>query len=105
MNGSFFASITRQTGALSRRGSLRILGGAALASAIPTLGAAKDGKNSRKRRKKRVDQCQGQLEQCRSFMELFREGNEDCEELPLPCCEPLARCDATEAFTCLFQVS
>jgi hypothetical protein len=32
-------------------------------------------------------------------------GNALCEELSLPCCEHFARCDTTEAITCLHQGS
>jgi hypothetical protein len=105
MNTSAIEALTRHAGGLSRRGSLRLLGAAALASAVSASGVAKAGKKTQTRCQKRADPCQGQLEQCRSYIVLFCEGNADCEKFSLPCCEPLARCDAAEAFTCLFQVS
>jgi hypothetical protein len=107
MNNSRFAAVTREARAMSRRGSLRILGGAALVSVVPTSAVAKAAKKSRKRKRcpKPVDPCQGQAEQCRSHYEVICEGNTLCKERSLPCCESFASCNVLDAMACLFGPS
>jgi hypothetical protein len=48
--------------------------------------------------------CQSQVEPCRTVIEeaCARDGNNpECAQRLLPCCEPLATCDAGAAFQCI----
>jgi hypothetical protein len=108
MDAQMFDRLTHQR--LGERTRREIVGRiAALALASPlNLWAAHDAearKHARTRCRKQADPCPGQGEQCRSFMVRHCAGNALCEELSLPCCEHFARCDTTEAITCLHQGS
>ena len=91
-----FGGFTRQSGEIvPRRASLRMLGGAAVAAVVApaAAGAAKGGKKDKKR-------CQQQRAACRArVLEFCVEST--CEELLLPCCEPLARCNGEAAVDCI----
>jgi hypothetical protein len=103
MDVKTFDAALRRAGALSRRGSLRTLGGAALIAGLAAPAAAragKPGKNGRKR-------CQRQRGQClawnTSFCEAIPGGLEACIAALRPCCEPFARCNAGEGIACLVE--
>ncbi len=102
MNIKTFDAKVRQAGALSRRGSFRAVGGAALIAGLAapaTTRADKTSKNGRKR-------CQRQRGQCRAVLETFCEPKADpetCAEGVFPCCEHFARCDAGAGIACLFD--
>lgn len=98
---TFDAKVLRM-GALSRRGSLRALGAAALATGLAAPAATRAGKSGKNGRKR----CQQQRGQCRAFLETFCEPKGDpetCEEGSFPCCEHFARCDAGAGIACLFE--
>ena len=102
MNTTTFDTLARQAGAVSRRGSLRTLGGAALAGvlAAPAVaGAGKGGKNGQKR-------CMRQRGQCLAFAEAFCQPKADpsaCKAQFSPCCAPFAQCKAGLGIECLFE--
>jgi hypothetical protein len=97
-----FDAIARQVAAVSRRGTIRALGGAAMAAglAAPTvIRAGEAGKNGRKR-------CKRQRGQCLAFFAEFCEPKDDpagCLEEVRPCCEHFARCNAGAGIECLFE--
>lgn len=97
----FADALQRPAAAVSRRGSLRVLGGAALTSAFaaPTVAVAgKAGKKARKR-------CKRQRGQCLASIEKFCQPKADpnaCESLFTPCCEHFAACSAAKGIECLF---
>lgn len=102
MNTRTFDTMTRGAAAVSRRGSLRLLGGAALGSALATPALAAAGKTGKKGQKR----CRRQRGQCLAFVEEFCQPKGDpgaCEEQLSPCCEHLARCSAGEGIECLFS--
>ena len=52
--------------------------------------------------------CKAQVAPCRAVIEEVCAGNgsdPDCAERLLPCCEPLATCDAGAAFQCIADIS
>lgn len=79
-----------------RRASLRLLGGAALATVVTPAAtvAGKAGKKSKKR-------CPRQREMCRTDVVARCQGFSSCEEALLPCCEPLALCNGAAAVACI----
>lgn len=102
MNASRFDAVTRQAAVVSRRGSLRVWGGAAVAGALAApvaANAGKSGKNARKR-------CQKQREQCLAFVVEACESESSpqaCEALYNPCCGHFARCEAGQGLACFFR--
>lgn len=86
-------------GVVSRRASLLALGGvgAGLAIVSPTSEARKGGKKNTARKK-----CVRQVESCRAQLRAFCEGDAACEADILPCCTPLADCQAEETVACAF---
>lgn len=103
--GSTFDTITRHAaGVVSRRGSLRLLGGAALAGALaaPELTSAGKGKVKKQANK----QCKKQGGQCRAFvLETCAqvEDRQACEEAYAPCCKHFERCDAGAGLRCFSE--
>ncbi len=103
MNSTAFNVLTRQVGALSRRASLRLLTGAALAGALaPELASA--GKAGKKAKKQAAKRCKQQGGPCRAFIAegcALTEDPRACEEAFFPCCAHLERCDAGAGLTCI----
>ena len=103
MERTTFDALARHAAAIPRRAGLRLLGGAVLMSAFAAstskpANAAKAGAKARKR-------CLMQKGQCTAyFKELCpqTENPQDCEDLFLPCCEHLARCNAEAELECIF---
>jgi hypothetical protein len=102
VNTKAFDILTRRAGAVSRRGSLRLLGGAALAGVLAApaaVSARKGGKNGQKR-------CKRQRGQCLAFVDEFCQPKADpsaCKAQFSPCCEPFARCKAGQGIECLVE--
>src|SRR5829696_10135783 len=100
MSTNAFDTIVRQAAGVSRRASLRILGGAPLAAALTgssIVGAKKSGKQGKKKAKKGQQRCLAQVGQCRAYFtgacgSSLDPG--DCEARNGPCCEFLGSCDA-----------
>jgi hypothetical protein len=93
--------------AVSRRGSLRTLGAAALAAGLAapaTTRAKKNGKG--KKCKKQVGRCREGL---RDLCEALFPGNQDnideCFDLFVECCDFLQGCNAAQAFACAVEVA
>ena len=106
MHDQRFDTLTRQAaGAVSRRGSLLTMGGAAVVAAVTApsfVQASNDGKKAGKKAKKK---CKKQIDECRNTLLDRCLGNPECEdemELVLPCCSLLANCKAGEALDCFF---
>ena len=100
MNDNIIAALARQATAVSRRGSLRALGGAALAGTLAAPTVARAGKSGKKSGKR----CQKQREQCREVFAERCQGSQVCEEAFAPCCEQFAQCRAEAALRCIFAV-
>ena len=98
MNTNNAVSAWQHISAVSRRGSLRVLGGTALAGALAAPVAVSAGKAGKKAKKR----CQTQRLQCRNHYEQYCEGQASCEEATFQCCEHLARCDAGAFLACLY---
>ena len=97
-----FTATTRQVAAVSRRTSLRLLGGAALTGAVaaPATAIAKNAGTKTQQR------CKRQRGQCLAFAAEFCQPKGDpnaCEAQFGPCCEPFARCNAGQGIECLFD--
>ena len=117
MSTNAFDAFVRQAAAgVSRRASLRILGGAPLAAALmgPSIvGAKKSGKQGKKKAKKKAQQkpqqqCLAQVGQCRAYFTGACGSSPDpgaCEARNGPCCEFLGSCDAAGFFSCLAEAS
>jgi hypothetical protein len=93
--------MARRAASLSRRGSLRVLGAAALTGVVsaPADIAGKAGDKSQKR-------CQRQRGQCLAYVAEYCEpkiGADICKELFNPCCEHFASCHAGQGIECLFS--
>ena len=103
MDSNTFDRATRRA-ALSRRGSLRALGGAVAAAALAApMTAAAGGGNARKAVRKR---CASQRGQCQAGVVRACIGTIDpavCEASLTPCCDHFARCDAETGVACLFR--
>jgi hypothetical protein len=99
MSEHIFDAATRRVSAVSRRGSLAILGGVALAALTdPVITSA--GKASKKSRKT----CARQKQQCRTFYQTFCRGNPLCEEDHFGCCEFLSSCNASGYLQCYHAI-
>jgi hypothetical protein len=103
-NDNNFASIGRRAATVvSRRRSLRLLGGAGLAGAItaPTVaGAGKGGKKG----KKGKNRCRQLGEQCRRGVAEICQSQGDpaaCEEQHAPCCAHFVRCRVSAGVECV----
>jgi hypothetical protein len=104
MNDTMLDTVTRHAaGMASRRGSLRLLGRAALTGALaaPMTGSAsKAGKKARER-------CQEQRGACIAAIEDRCASNIDpavCEAMLNPCCAHFARCNTGTGILCLFNI-
>jgi len=114
MDDRTFEALTRRaTEVVSRRGSLRTLGGAALAAGLltPISTQAKDGKKNDKC-KKQVSRCkQGLADLCDA---VFLPGEmiapeatsaaSECLAAFDQCCQFLSDCSVAEAFACAVEV-
>lgn len=89
-----------EAASVSRRGSLRALGGAAIVAALTTPLAA-SAKSSGEKTGKR---CRRQRDQCRTVFAGLCEGFPSCEAAYAPCCEHFSRCDAGKGISCIFLV-
>jgi hypothetical protein len=99
MDSKKVEAMARQVAVVTRRGTFRALGGAALTAGLAAPAVARAGKNGQKR-------CRRQRGQCRAFVEEFCEPKGDpatCEEGGNPCCEHFARCNAGAGIACLFE--
>jgi hypothetical protein len=116
MSTNAFDAFVRQASAIvSRRTSLRLLGGAPLAAALMgpmTAGAKTSGKKIRKKAKKKAQlkaqqQCLAQIGQCRAFFAGRCESPDpsECEARIAMCCEFLGSCDTTSFLSCLLETS
>jgi hypothetical protein len=102
MSDNTFDAITRQAAAsVSRRASMKTLGGAALAATLAAPSLAKAGKAGEKARKR----CKRQAQQCRNFYDEFCQDNPACEEDFFPCCEFLGRCNARGYLECFHAIT
>jgi hypothetical protein len=102
MDTGILDKMTRGAAAMSRRGSLRSLGGAALGSALAAPALARAGKAGKKGQKR----CQRQRGQCLAFVEEFCQPKGDpnaCEAIVNPCCENFAQCNAGKGIECLVE--
>jgi hypothetical protein len=104
MDDQAFDAMTRQAAqAVSRRGSLLTLGGAALAVSLfgPVMAEAKGGKKGNKC-KKQVSRCkQGLPDLCAAFVQ---ESNvQKCVDLFKDCCNFLEGCDAAKVIDCAIE--
>jgi hypothetical protein len=99
VNDNAFDAVTRRAAAVSRRRSLRLLGGAGLVSALAAPAAA----SAAKARKKARNICQKQRKQCRAGFERHCEGLPSCLERSLPCCEHFAQCRVEAGVLCLMN--
>ena len=95
---------------LDRRESLKVLAASAFVAAAArphAVDAKKGGKNGgNNRRGKGRKRCQRQEGQCRQSIEEFCARTArpaECVEDFGPCCEPLARCQASASLECLFR--
>jgi len=108
MDDRTFEALTRRAAeVVSRRGSLRTLGGAALAAGLltPISTQAKGGKKNDKC-KKQVSRCkQGLADLCDVVFppkEAF--STSECFEAFADCCEFLSDCGTAQAFACAVEV-
>jgi hypothetical protein len=111
MSESTFDAFSRRAGeAISRRGSLVTLGGAALAAlvAMPDMGVAgkssknKNKNNKRKQKKQTLKLCQQQVGECQTFMNAACQGDA-CGVIVAVCCPLLGTCQNEAFFTCLVE--
>lgn len=96
-------STTRQAAVVSRRASLRVLGGAAVAGALGAPAAASAGYAGKKARRR----CQKQRGPCIAAIEDTCASTIDpavCEASLGPCCAHFARCNVRTGILCLFKV-
>ena len=112
MKSTMFEAATQGIAAMSRRGSIRLLGAAALSGALATP-VASAGPSGKKKGNKR---CKRQREQCRAFVRALcatpemaipagkaPAGLTTCEEQTFPCCDHFARCDAGQGLQCVID--
>ena len=86
----------------NRRGSLKVLGAAALAAAAAAPLAAEAGKAGKKARKK----CKKQGNPCRAFAEeictlLVQPNPQECIDAFKPCCNSIQKCKGPAFFSCV----
>jgi hypothetical protein len=105
VKNSAFDTITRHAaGVVSRRTSVLMLSGAALAGALATPELASAGKAGKKAKKQAAKRCKQQGGPCRAFIAegcALTEDPRACEEAFFPCCAHLERCDAGAGLTCI----
>jgi hypothetical protein len=109
MSTSAFDTFARQAAAgVSRRASLRLLGGAPLAALLgPSIvGAKTSAKKARKKAKQKAQkQCLAQVGQCRAYFTGKCEPPDpsECEARIARCCEFLGSCDTASFLSCLLE--
>jgi hypothetical protein len=92
----------RSFDALTRRASLVTLGAAGLATLAGSLtGYAKNNRTNTNRKAKK--KCKRQAGQCTSVVTEACEGDPDCLERLLACCEPTGRCAIVGFLDCLIS--
>ena len=105
------AFVRHASAIVSRRTSLRILGGAPLAAALMgpmTVGAKTSGKKIRRKARKKAQQhCLAQVGQCGAFFAGRCESPDpsECEARIATCCEFLGSCDTASFLSCLLETS
>ncbi len=93
-----WAAATGHARSVSRRGSLRLFGAAALVAAVSTpVRITRAGKAGNKA----ASRCKRQKGACEAAVRANCAGNETCFSALLPCCAFLARCNAGAATRCL----
>jgi hypothetical protein len=117
MSTNAFDAIARHAAAgVSRRASIRVLGGAPLAAALmgsSIVEAKKSGRQGKKRARKKgkpkaQQKCLAQVGECRAYFTGACGSSPDpgaCEARNGPCCEFLGSCDAAGFFSCLTKAS
>lgn len=90
-------------GALSRRHSLKSLGGVALIAAVASPSMVQAGKVSKKVKKRFEKKCKKQVDPCLLRLTSFCQGQAACEESLLPCCTSLKTCKAGTSLDCFFS--
>ena len=105
MNEKTFETATRHAASvLTRRGSLRTLGAAALAAAISAPSLAQAKKGGKKSRGNGSQRCRRQAAGCRKVVtELCGDESGVCEAV-LASCPSLGRCNATAFFDCVIAI-
>jgi hypothetical protein len=107
MNSHAFDALTRHAGAVSRRGSLRALGGAALVSALaaPARTAAGKARKNKHKNKRAKNPCTQQKAQCGAAVTAHCATASNpalCERVTLPCCEHVTGCNVGTGIACIF---
>jgi hypothetical protein len=115
MSTNAFDAFVRHAAGVSRRTSLRILGGAPLTAALMgpmTVGAKTSGKKIRRKAKKKAQQkaqqhCLAQVGQCHAYFAGRCESPDpsECEARIATCCEFLGSCDTASFLSCLLETS
>jgi hypothetical protein len=109
MSKHAFDTFTRQTAdAVSRRGSLLTLGGAALAAGLAGAGGTRAGKKSGKGKKckKQVGKCrEGLADVCAALFPGNQDNIDECFDLFAECCAFLKACNAGQAFACAAEIA
>ena len=104
---AFDAIARRAADEVSRRGSLRTLGAAALAAGFvgpASVRAKKGGKG--KKCKKQVSRCREGLQDLCEALFPGNQGNiDECFGLFVECCDFLRGCNAAQAFACAVEVA
>jgi hypothetical protein len=101
MRDSAFYAVTRHAAPVSRRGSLRLLGGAGLTGVFArstNADAGRKHKDAGRRYGKHAAQCRAGVER---FCSANVPDNPACPESTLPCCEHFARGRADLGVECL----
>jgi CDP-diacylglycerol pyrophosphatase len=80
---------------LTRRASLLTMGAGVAALAAPVAAQARKAGNKANKK------CKKQVGQCRKSVIDTCEGNQECEDAQLPCCEFLGKCNFTGFANCL----
>jgi hypothetical protein len=104
MNNAFDTITRHAAGVVSRRGSVRLLSGVALAGALATPEMAGAGKAGKKAKKQAAKRCKKQGGPCRAFVAegcALTEDPQACEEAAFPCCAHFERCNAGAGLTCI----
>jgi hypothetical protein len=109
MSEQLFKTVLDRSGEPGSRRSLATISAMALAAAMnqtPVAAARKNGKNAKKKPRKRAGQrCQAQVADCQEFVVIGCSGRDDagpCEAQAFPCCDFLSTCDATSMLDCIF---
>lgn len=98
---------------ISRRKSLFTIAVLALLGTSVSPAAAKNVKRRKRKSKRKSNQnaeeiCQAQVVECQEMLFVLCQDRDDpaaCEAPSLPCCQPLATCDATAMLDCFFAIA